>query len=224
MKVCSVCQENKELIDFYAKGICRSGKPKISSVCKVCHNLKVKEWQAKNKEKVREYVRKSCKKAYHANPEKYRSKTTEARLKNPEAYKFAISKAYYKKQTNLNEAEKLRRRLNSANWREANLGKSRLNVKLSRQRHPERHANYQSFRRTKKLQATPNWLSAIQIAQIQEFYEISSALTTQTGVKHHVDHICPLLGKNVKGLHVPWNLQVIPAVENIRKSNRIEGV
>jgi hypothetical protein len=38
------------------------------------------------------------------------------------------------------------------------------------------------------------------------------------GFEWHVDHVIPLQGKKVSGFHVPSNIQVIPASENVRKN------
>lgn len=78
----------------------------------------------------------------------------------------------------------------------------------------------QAIRQAQKLNATPRWLSDEQLAEINALYARSSQMTRETGVVHHVDHIVPLRGKTVCGLHVPWNLQVITAAENLQKSNK----
>jgi 4-hydroxy-L-threonine phosphate dehydrogenase PdxA len=72
-----------------------------------------------------------------------------------------------------------------------------------------------------KMHRTPPWLNNEHFKAIEQIYIQAEELTNKTGIKHHVDHIVPLRGKNVSGLHVPWNLQVLTATENIRKSNKI---
>jgi hypothetical protein len=70
--------------------------------------------------------------------------------------------------------------------------------------------------------ATPKWLSAEQKAEIAGIYSLAKDCQIVTGEPYHVDHIIPIRGKNVCGLHVPWNLQVLPAEVNVRKNNRYE--
>jgi hypothetical protein len=43
----------------------------------------------------------------------------------------------------------------------------------------------------------------------------------EAGMDVHVDHIIPINGETVTGLHVPENLRIIPAQENIAKSNKV---
>lgn len=67
--------------------------------------------------------------------------------------------------------------------------------------------------------ATPKWASAVKMAR---FHQKRKELESLTGVKHHVDHIVPLQGVNVCGLNCEFNLRVIPAIENLRKSNKFD--
>lgn len=71
---------------------------------------------------------------------------------------------------------------------------------------------------------TPPWLSEDDLWAIQEAYLLAEKRTQLFGFSWHVDHVIPLRGKNVSGLHVPNNLQVIPAIDNLRKTNKYRGV
>lgn len=65
--------------------------------------------------------------------------------------------------------------------------------------------------------ATPFW---VDIAAIKAIYVEARRLTMTTGVEHHVDHVAPLRGRVVWGLHIPENLRIVTAEENLRKSNK----
>jgi 5-methylcytosine-specific restriction endonuclease McrA len=75
-------------------------------------------------------------------------------------------------------------------------------------------------RRRKHRDATPPWLTRKQTAEIRQLYQIAITMTKTTGERYVVDHIVPLRGEAVCGLHVPWNLRVITQDENLKKSNK----
>jgi len=76
-------------------------------------------------------------------------------------------------------------------------------------------------RRRKHRNATPPWLSRKQKSEIRQLYQIAMTMTQTTGEQYVVDHIIPLQGETVCGLHVPWNLRVITQEENLKKSNKL---
>lgn len=74
-------------------------------------------------------------------------------------------------------------------------------------------------RRSAKKQRILPWLTQDHFEQIEDFYTIAKMFQMYTGQEYHVDHIVPLQGKYVSGFHAPWNLQVLPAKENLSKGN-----
>lgn len=80
----------------------------------------------------------------------------------------------------------------------------------------QRDITWQSIRGRRLRQATPRWANRAAIAAI---YSQARKLTKRTGIPHQVDHIVPLQGRSVCGLHVESNLRVISKAENMHKSN-----
>lgn len=89
-------------------------------------------------------------------------------------------------------------------------------------RNTEKVSASNAKRRASKSKATPKWLTREQLKQMEALYLRAQIWTDVTGVPYQVDHIIPLHGTLVCGLHVPWNLRVITAEDNVRKSNRVE--
>jgi ATP-dependent Lon protease len=86
---------------------------------------------------------------------------------------------------------------------------------------PEKFAIKASTRRARLLKATPKWLTESDIVRMNAKYQLAAMFNEYTGEEWAVDHIYPLKGKEVCGLHVPSNLRVIPWLENVKKGNRI---
>jgi len=112
---------------------------------------------------------------------------------------------------------RLKARLNYAKNRVTINKRASIFKKLNRQAFNFR----ESIRRAAKIQRTPKWLTEQELELIAGFYAESKLREKETGIKFNVDHIVPLQGKTVCGLHVPWNLQVITAYDNLVKGNRL---
>ena len=88
-------------------------------------------------------------------------------------------------------------------------------------KNPDLYRAHVNFRRRRFRDATPKWLTKEDKRAIRQLYIDAMTVTRITGVPYVVDHIIPLLGETVSGLHVPQNLQVMTREENLKKSNQL---
>jgi hypothetical protein len=139
------------------------------------------------------------------------------------------SAEYWKVYYQSNKESLNQRYWTNPNTREYQLNRYRSDPDKFRKQHEEyrksnlgKYAAKEAKRRSTKFNATPHWLTSCQIKEVEAFYWLARDLKAISGQEYHVDHIVPLKGKKVCGLHVPWNLQVLPSDINLSKSNRHE--
>lgn len=151
------------------------------------------------------YVNKQSKDGYRNNCKTCEKDRKKRYYSKPEIKaKEKIKKAEYRSLSSNKEIAKVRAR----RWYYDNIDRVKSYQKENRKRILANNAKY----RAKKLNATlPNFDD-----EIKQVYE-------ECPKGYHVDHIIPLQHSKVCGLHVPWNLQHLPAKENISKSNKLMG-
>jgi hypothetical protein len=167
--------------------------------CVECNRIKMQKYWVKYPEAVakrNEYLRTRKER----NPEAYQAdqKYKKYRWANDATYKEAGKQSakenHVKRYANPEYVELCRQQ--SLEWAKNNRGKYRAKV---------------ARRRAALKNATPKWVNYDEITKIYE--------NCPSG--YHVDHVIPLNSKIVSGLHVPWNLQYLPAYENLSKGNRL---
>lgn len=203
---CSKCNTLKNINKFTSRSELRRG---YKSWCNECIQEYNAGYYVDNsdviKENTSEYYYEnheeslvSRRKYHHENYQNFKEKKKEYALENYEYFQ-KYYKNYY------------------LEHRDERLESVRLYVSLNRGKVTALSALYRAM----KLQATPKWLTKEHKQQIQEIYIESARLTKETGIRHAVDHLVPLQGRTVCGLHVPWNLQILTFSENSKKSNKL---
>lgn len=225
-KTCPCCRTEKLFSDYYKDKKTKDG---LYSRCKTCHNASASKWASKNKssiaksardrrekdqEKHRRYSREYQAEAYKRNPEKFREISRSNRSKNPDKTNATSAASRAK-------VPELTAQYQSAYY-EKNKTKIKEDVKnrANRLRVEMRPKNCERVmrRNARKKNASPSWANLL---AMQNIYEQAARLTRATGVAYHVDHIVPLQGKTVCGLHVENNLQILLKTENQIKGNRL---
>jgi hypothetical protein len=235
-KICRSCAESKPK-DAFNKASLSAGT--LKARCRVCEYAAGKAYLLGHKDKrsatVEKYKRNNAVKIA-ANRSAYKANNKERLAIQNAAYysenilaRTAYSRAHYAANREAILASKRAYyELNPSKLAEkghryflGNKEKIAQAEKAYREAFPEKGRARLMKRRAIKLNATPIWFSCFDEFVVSEASRLAVERERMTGIKWHVDHIVPLQGKTVCGLHIGINLAVIPASANLQKGNRL---
>jgi hypothetical protein len=193
---------------YFTGNLCKNGhlsdRFTSNGSCLACNRETARAWAARN----RNAARARCAIWKKDNPEKVRAYQSEWRENNREKAKLHSRKWIRENPERAREVARKSRIANRENRKERK--------RFWLQKNSEKVALYSAKRRASKIQRSPSWADEVAIRQVYAFAKLAEAVT---GWPHHVDHIIPLQGKNVSGLHVEGNLQIIFDDDNLSKGN-----
>lgn len=226
MKVCNRTDcyfkgREQPLISFYKN---KSKPDGLNQICKSCHLKYCANNYQKNREQKLKYaieyqrtnkdrIKQRSANWYQANKHVVKKQQNAWRKNNPEKKAISCAKYYRKNKEYIIEQYTKYRKLNPEKIKES--------YKKYHKNHHYVNASNCAKYRASKLQRTPAWAN---FDKIKEFYKQAQELTGSTGIKHAVDHIIPLQGNIVSGLHIETNLQVITQSKNASKGNKFDTI
>jgi hypothetical protein len=217
-KTCKRCAQTKQLSFFHKHKNMSDGH---LNFCKSCHYEQKKANRLANPEsRKKEYARLRDRQGF-MTMEEYIAKRNE----NPKGRKTSQKEYALRNKDKIREYQKLYEKLNRekiTSRKAETIGKRREVKRLWVKNNIGAVLASSAKRRSAKLQRTPSWLTEFDHLKMKCYYQVASMRSKESGQNWHVDHIIPLQGENVCGLHVPNNLQIIPAIENMRKNNHYE--
>ena len=220
-KVCASCKVEKDASAFKRSNRNTDG---LYSYCRVCAAEKERTRRAPIREKIR-----AKDKAYYEGHKDEAGERFKKRMEDPEkrARKAETEAAWMAARPDKTAEYSARHYAKNAKNRNAQTRayyadhreQERARMLEYQQRNLHLYAANAAKRRAAERRATPAWLTDDDRTMMQITYQMAGLMSERLGVKFHVDHIHPINGDTVCGLHVPTNLRVITEAENIAKGN-----
>ena len=198
MKTCKKCGEEKPLDEFPRRRL-RSGEWALRGECKTCRSAYHKRNHADNRDDRLEKMSKR----YYDNPDRFED--SQQYYQDHKESCQATARTSYAKNPQRSIEYTRQYRIDHED-----------EIKASLKENSGQRNFYTANYKAAKLQATPRWANLKNMAC---WYRIAQRMTELTGVAYHIDHVIPLQGKLVSGLHVETNFAMITASANSQKSN-----